>query len=86
MLSHCHLGALPVLPALLSASGVGGRRRPLGVVLGLGVTFAVTIIVIDKVVGNVAIGQNAPRYIAIVVLILVISAVLDLLLQHQGQP
>jgi cytochrome c biogenesis protein CcdA len=65
-LSPC---ALPVLPALLSASGTGGRRRPLGVVVGLGVTFAVTIIVIDKVVGNVAIGQNAPRYIAIVVLI-----------------
>ena len=26
---------LPVLPALLSASAVGGRRRPLGIVLGL---------------------------------------------------
>ena len=25
---------LPVLPALLSASGSGGRRRPLGVVAG----------------------------------------------------
>ena len=27
---------LPVLPALLSASAVGGRRRPIGIVLGLG--------------------------------------------------
>jgi len=29
---------LPVLPALLSASAAGGRRRPLGIVLGLAVT------------------------------------------------
>ena len=30
---------LPVLPALLSAGATGGRRRPLGIVLGLAVTF-----------------------------------------------
>ena len=29
---------LPVLPALLSASATGGRRRPLGVILGLTIT------------------------------------------------
>src|SRR5438874_1943400 len=40
-LSPC---VLPVLPALLSAGGAGGRRRPLGVVIGLSVTFTVTII------------------------------------------
>ena len=40
-LSPC---VLPVLPALLSAGGVGGRRRPLGIVLGLSITFTVTIV------------------------------------------
>jgi hypothetical protein len=30
---------LPVLPALLSTTGTGGRRQPIGVVLGLAVTF-----------------------------------------------
>ena len=35
---------LPVLPALLSASAVGGRRRPLGIVLGLGTTFTIAIV------------------------------------------
>src|SRR5436305_305193 len=35
---------LPVLPALLSASAVGGRRRPLGIVLGLAVTFTVAVL------------------------------------------
>jgi len=34
---------LPVLPALLSASAAGGRRRPLGIVLGLGITFTIAI-------------------------------------------
>ena len=35
---------LPVLPALLSAGATGGRRRPLGIVLGLATTFTVTIV------------------------------------------
>ena len=39
-LSPC---VLPVLPAVLSAGATGGRRRPLGVVLGLAATFTVTI-------------------------------------------
>src|SRR5271165_6085305 len=65
-LSPC---VLPVLPALLSAGGVGGRRRPLGVVLGLSVTFAVTIISISKVVDDVGLGADPLRAIAVVVLL-----------------
>jgi len=65
-LSPC---VLPVLPALLSAGGVGGRRRPLGVVLGLSITFAVTIIGISKVVDGVGLGADPLRAIAVVVLI-----------------
>src|ERR1700749_2539217 len=44
-LSPC---VLPVLPALLSAGGVGGRRRPLGVVLGVSVTFAGAMVGVAK--------------------------------------
>jgi cytochrome c biogenesis protein CcdA/thiol-disulfide isomerase/thioredoxin len=65
-LSPC---VLPVLPALLSAGGVGGRRRPLGVVLGLTVTFTVTIVGIAKVVGGVGLGSDPLRDIAVVVLL-----------------
>ncbi len=65
-LSPC---VLPVLPALLSAGGVGGRRRPLGVVLGLSITFAVTIIGISKVVDGVGLGADPLRAIAVVVLL-----------------
>jgi cytochrome c biogenesis protein CcdA/thiol-disulfide isomerase/thioredoxin len=65
-LSPC---VLPVLPALLSAGAVGGRRRPLGVVLGLTITFTVTIVGIAKVVGGVGLGSDPLRDVAVVVLL-----------------
>ncbi len=66
-LSPC---VLPVLPAMLSAAGAGGRRRPLGVVLGLSVTFTVTIVGIAKVVGGVGLGSDPLRALAVLVLLL----------------
>ena len=65
-LSPC---VLPVLPALLSAGGVGGRRRPLGVVIGLSVTFTVTIVGLANVVDGVGLGSDPLRDVAIVVLL-----------------
>jgi cytochrome c biogenesis protein CcdA/thiol-disulfide isomerase/thioredoxin len=65
-LSPC---VLPVLPALLSAGGVGGRRRPLGIVLGLSITFTVTIVGIARVVDGVGLGSDPLRDVAIVVLL-----------------
>ncbi|HEY1778271.1 MAG TPA: cytochrome c biogenesis protein CcdA [Solirubrobacteraceae bacterium] len=59
---------LPVLPAMLSASGSGGRRRPLGIVLGLTTTFAITIIGVAKVVDGIGLGNDPLRDIAIAVL------------------
>src|SRR5579884_2337549 len=57
---------LPVLPALLSASAVGGRRRPLGIVLGLAVTFTVAIVALAQLVKGVGLGSSAARDVAIV--------------------
>jgi cytochrome c biogenesis protein CcdA/thiol-disulfide isomerase/thioredoxin len=65
-LSPC---VLPVLPALLSAGGVGGRRRPLGIVLGLSITFTVTIVGVANVVDGVGLGADPLRYLAIAVLL-----------------
>src|SRR5947209_9988095 len=65
-LSPC---VLPVLPALLSAGGVGGRRRPLGIVLGLSITFTVTIVGVANVVDGVGLGSDPLRVLAIVVLL-----------------
>ncbi|HXP38087.1 MAG TPA: cytochrome c biogenesis protein DipZ, partial [Solirubrobacteraceae bacterium] len=72
-LSPC---VLPVLPALLSAGGVGGRRRPLGIVLGLSITFTVTIVGVAKVVDGVGLGSDPLRIVAIVVLFVFGAALL----------
>src|SRR6202142_2069411 len=66
-LSPC---ALPVLPALLSAGSVGGRRRPLGVVLGLSITFTVTIVGLANVVDGGGLGDDPLRDVAIAVLLI----------------
>ena len=65
-LSPC---VLPVLPALLSASGVGGRRRPLGIVIGLSVTLTVTIVGLANVVGGIGLGNDPLRDLSIAVLL-----------------
>src|SRR4051812_35130893 len=65
-LSPC---ALPVLPAILASSADGGRRRPFGVVLGLSVTFLVTVIGLAEVAGGVGLGDTALRTVAIVALL-----------------
>lgn len=65
-LSPC---VLPVLPALLASGGVGGKRRPLGVVIGLTVTFTVTIVGVADVVDGVGLGSDPLRAVAVAVLI-----------------
>lgn len=60
---------LPVLPALLSASALGGRRRPLGIVLGLALTFTVAIVALAQLVKGVGLASGAARTIAIIVLL-----------------
>ena len=61
---------LPVLPALLSAGATGGRRRPLGIVLGLALTFTITIVALAKVVDGVGLGASLVRDLAIAALAL----------------
>jgi cytochrome c biogenesis protein CcdA/thiol-disulfide isomerase/thioredoxin len=61
---------LPVLPAILSASAAGGRRRPLGIVLGLAITFTIAIVALASLVKGVGLASGATRTLAIVVLIL----------------
>ncbi|MEJ7783356.1 MAG: cytochrome c biogenesis protein DipZ [Solirubrobacteraceae bacterium] len=61
---------LPVLPALLAAGAAGGRRRPLGIVLGLALTFTITIVGLAEVVDGVGLGDGILRDVAIAVLAL----------------
>ncbi len=59
---------LPVLPALLSAGAVGGRRRPIGIVVGLAVTFTVAIVALAQLVKGIGLASGAARTVAIIVL------------------
>ncbi len=65
-LSPC---VLPVLPALLASGATGGRRRPVGIALGLAATFTVTIVGLASVIDGVGLGPGVTRTIAVVVLI-----------------
>lgn len=60
---------LPVLPALLSASAVGGRRRPVGIALGLALTFTITIAGLASVIDGVGVADGTVRSIGIAVLL-----------------
>jgi cytochrome c biogenesis protein CcdA/thiol-disulfide isomerase/thioredoxin len=64
-LSPC---VLPILPALLSAGASGGRRRPLGVVAGLALTFTIAVVALASVVDGVGRAGVAVRTLAILVL------------------
>jgi cytochrome c biogenesis protein CcdA/thiol-disulfide isomerase/thioredoxin len=59
---------LPVLPALLSASATGGRRRVLGVVLGIAVTFTVAIVGLASLAGRTGVADQGLRTAAVAVL------------------
>jgi cytochrome c biogenesis protein CcdA len=61
---------LPVLPAILAAGAEGGRRRPIGIVLGLAITFTIAIVALAQLVKGVGLAASGARDLAIIVLIL----------------
>ena len=60
---------LPVLPALLASAGSGGRRRPLGVILGLVWTFTLAIVALASVIDGVGLPNGTVRTLSVVVLL-----------------
>jgi cytochrome c biogenesis protein CcdA/thiol-disulfide isomerase/thioredoxin len=66
-LSPC---VLPVLPIVLSAGATGGRRRPLGIVTGLALSFTFVTVALVYVIDALGLPNDLLRTIAIVGLIL----------------
>jgi cytochrome c biogenesis protein CcdA/thiol-disulfide isomerase/thioredoxin len=64
-LSPC---VLPILPAVLSAGVTGGRRRPLGVVTGLAISFTFATVALVYVINALGLPNGFARDLAIVVL------------------
>ena len=65
-LSPC---VLPVLPIALSAGATGGRRRPLGIVAGLAVSFTFATVALVYVIAALGLPDDFLRTFAILVLI-----------------
>jgi cytochrome c biogenesis protein CcdA/thiol-disulfide isomerase/thioredoxin len=65
-LSPC---VLPVLPIALSAGATGGRRRPLGIVAGLAVSFTFATVALVYVISAFGLPNDLLRKLAIVVLL-----------------
>ncbi len=60
---------LPVLPIALSAGATGGRRRPLGIVVGLTLSFTFAIAVLSYVIDALGLPDDLLRTLAIVTLL-----------------
>src|SRR4051794_20537988 len=65
-LSPC---VLPVLPIALSAGAGGGRRRPLGIVTGLALSFTFATVALVYVIHALGLPNSLLRTLAIVTLI-----------------
>ena len=65
-LSPC---VLPVLPLALSAGATGGRRRPLGIVTGLAVSFTFATVALVYVIAALGLPDDLLRKLAIAVLL-----------------
>ncbi|MGN6256665.1 MAG: cytochrome c biogenesis protein DipZ [Solirubrobacterales bacterium] len=65
-LSPC---VLPVLPVALSAGATGGRRRPLGIVAGLAISFTFATVALVYVIAALGLPNDLLRKLAIAVLI-----------------
>jgi cytochrome c biogenesis protein CcdA/thiol-disulfide isomerase/thioredoxin len=65
-LSPC---VLPVLPIALSAGATGGRRRPLGIVAGLALSFTFATVALAYVISALGLPDDLLRTLAIAVLL-----------------
>jgi cytochrome c biogenesis protein CcdA/thiol-disulfide isomerase/thioredoxin len=65
VLSPC---VLPVLPIVLSSSASKGKKRPLGVITGLIISFSIFTLAISQIVKLLGLSASTLRYIAIAVL------------------
>jgi cytochrome c biogenesis protein CcdA/thiol-disulfide isomerase/thioredoxin len=61
---------LPVLPIVLSAGATGGRRRPLGIVTGLTLSFTFATVALVYVIDALGLPGDFLRMVAIIVLLL----------------
>ena len=60
----------PLLPIILSATSTGGHRKPLGITIGIIVSFGILTLFLSSIIAVIPINANALRYFAVVVIAL----------------
>ncbi len=65
VLSPC---VLPVLPIVLSSSAASGKRRPLGVITGLVISFSLFTLLISQIVRLLDLSANTLRIVAVAII------------------
>lgn len=65
VLSPC---ILPVLPIVLSSSAASGKRRPLGVISGLIISFSLFTLLITQIVSWLGLSANTLRIVAVLII------------------
>jgi cytochrome c biogenesis protein CcdA/thiol-disulfide isomerase/thioredoxin len=65
VLSPC---VLPVLPIVLSSSAASGKRRPLGVITGLVISFSIFTLLISQIVRLLGLSANTLRIVAVAII------------------
>src|SRR6266571_2666219 len=58
----------PLLPIVLSSSSTGGKRKPLGITLGIITSFSCFTLAISSLVKTIDINPDIPRFLAVVII------------------
>lgn len=57
---------LPVIPLVLGSAVGGGRRRPIGVIVGFGLTFVLTAVILAAALASLGLTTDRLRAVAII--------------------
>src|SRR5260221_5862981 len=58
----------PLLPLILSSTTTGGHRKPLGITLGILISFGLLTLFLSSVIAVIPFNANVLRYFAVVVI------------------
>src|SRR5579872_5364173 len=58
----------PLLPIILSTTATGGHRKPLGITLGIVISFGILTLFLSSIIAVIPFNANILRYFAVIVI------------------